>query len=45
MKNLTDFGKMVENSVDPCLPNSRAQYCPLGESPTTSNCHVECWHV
>ena len=30
MKNPTDFGKRVETSVDPCLPN-----CPLGESPTT----------
>ena len=25
MKNPTDLGKTVENSVDPCLPNSRAQ--------------------
>ena len=25
MKNPTDFGKTVENGVDPCLPNSRAQ--------------------
>ena len=25
MKNLTDLGKTVENGVDPCLPNSRAQ--------------------
>ena len=26
MKNPTDFGKTVENGVDPCLPNSRAQF-------------------
>ena len=26
MKNPTDFGKTVKNSVDPCLPNSRAQF-------------------
>ena len=25
MKSPTDFGKTVENGVDPCLPNSRAQ--------------------
>ena len=25
MKDPTDFGKMVENGVDPCLPNSRPQ--------------------
>ena len=25
MKNPTDLGKTVENGVDPCLPNSRAQ--------------------
>ena len=25
LKNPTDFGKTVENGVDPCLPNSRAQ--------------------
>ena len=25
MKNPTDFGKTVENGVDQCLPNSRAQ--------------------
>ena len=40
MKNANDFGKRVETGVDPCLPN-----CPLGESPTTSHCQVECWHV
>ena len=40
MKNPTNFGKRVETGVDPCLPN-----CPLGESPTTSHCQVECWHV
>ena len=40
MKNPTDFGKTVEADLDPCLPN-----CPLGESPTTSQCQVECWHV
>ena len=26
MKNPTDFGKTVENGVDPCLPSSRAQF-------------------
>ena len=26
MKNPTDFGKTVENGLDPCLPNSRAQF-------------------
>ena len=40
MKNPNDFGKRVEPGVDPCLPN-----CSLGESPTTSHCQVECWHV
>ena len=40
MKNPTDFVERVETGVDPCLPNSR-----LGESPTTSHCQVECWHV
>ena len=40
MKNPTNFGKRAETGVDPCLPN-----CPLGESPTTSHCQVECWHV
>ena len=40
MKNRANFGKRVETGVDPCLPN-----CPLGESPTTSHCQVECWHV
>ena len=40
MKNPTNFGKRVETGVDPCLPN-----CLLGESPTTSHCQVECWHV
>ena len=40
MKNPTDFGKTVETGVDPCLPN-----CPLSESPTASQCQVECWHV
>ena len=25
MKNPTDFGKTVENGVDPCLANSRAE--------------------
>ena len=25
MKDPTDFGKMVENGVDRCLPNSRPQ--------------------
>ena len=39
-KNPTNFSKRVETGVDPCLPN-----CPLGESPTTSHCQVECWHV
>ena len=40
MKNPTNFGKRVETGVDPCLRN-----CPLGESPTTSRCQVECWGV
>ena len=39
-KNPTNFSKRVETGVDPCLPN-----CPLGESPTTSYCQIECWHV
>ena len=39
-KNPTNFSKRVETGVDPCLLN-----CPLGESPTTSHCQVECWHV
>ena len=29
MKDPTDFGKMVENGVDPCLPNSRPQLSSL----------------
>ena len=29
MKNPTDLGKTVENGVDPCLPNSRAQLVNL----------------
>ena len=29
MKDATDFGKMVENGVDPCLPNSRPQLSSL----------------
>ena len=39
-KNPTNFSKRVETGVDPRLPN-----CPLDESPTTSHCQVECWHV
>ena len=45
MKNPTDFGKTMENGVliRACLiPGPK---CPLGESPTTSHCQVECWHV
>ena len=26
MKNPTDFSKTLENGVDPCLPNSWAQF-------------------
>ena len=29
MKDPTDFGNLVENGVDPCLPNSRPQLSSL----------------
>ena len=46
MKNQTSFRKTVETGVgsypgvDLFVSN-----CPLAESPTTSQCQVECWHV
>ena len=40
IRPIGDFGKTVETGVDLCLPN-----CRLGESLTTSQCQVECWHV
>ena len=44
MKNRTDSVRRWKTVWIRACPIPRPN-CPLGESPTTSHCQVECWHV
>ena len=45
-KNQTSLRKTVETGVELCPSvNLFVSNCPLAESPTTSQCQVECWNV